>query len=296
MNIMATNNYIEKMQFLGVGIAFIPNFIKLLNSQGKFNHRILPSNSDFFEISSLDEKELEEEEILEWFPLLNEKKITAHILGFRVGTKLGPSDEFLTKVNKGISIIKPAFISEDLSQFRVIPTAIDTSPVLLTDESKKYCIDALIKIRETVDVPFLLENPPISFIVGEQDFLKWFSDCLNLSDSYCLLDIGHLLSLEAIVGDSIINRLRDFPLDRVVEVHLAQGIVDYESKYYADLHGEPYSERLYEILLYILGNCPNLKAVTLEHFNLFTALSTGLNDLQRVRELTKNFFVSKGAV
>lgn len=293
---MAMNHQIESKPILGVGIAFIPNFIKLLKSQNQFNNDILPRHIDFFEISSLDEKELEEEEILQWFPLLNKKNITAHIFGFRVGTKLGPSDEFISKVNKAVSIIQPTFISEDLSQFRVAPTAIDTSPLLLTDETKKYCVDGLVKIKEAVEVPFLLENPPISFMIGEQDFLTWFSDCLELSNSYCLLDIGHLLSWESIVGESVISRLKDFPLDKVVQIHLAQGMVDYTSKYYADLHGEPYSERLYEILLYLLEKCPNLKAVTLEHFNLFTALSTGLNDLQRVREITKKFLESKTAV
>lgn len=284
------NERIQSTPFLGVGIAFIPNFIKLLRSQNKLNDNILPKRIDFFEISSLDEKELEEEEIIQWFPCLDNKNITAHIFGFKVGTKQGPSDSFISKVNKALSIIQPFFISEDLSQFRVAPTAIDTSPLLLTDETKKYCVDALIKIKESVEVPFLLENPPISFIMGEEDFLTWFSDCLALSNSYCLLDIGHLLSWESIVGESVINRLKDFPVDKVVSIHLAQGTVDYTSKYYADLHGEPYSEKLYEILLYLLAKCPNLKSVTLEHFNLFTALSTGLNDLQRIKEITKSFF------
>ncbi|HAX75870.1 MAG TPA: hypothetical protein DCY88_08540 [Cyanobacteria bacterium UBA11372] len=292
---MSISNQIKIQPFLGVGIAFIPKFLKLIRTQDISNHNILPRHIDFFEISSLDEKQMEEEEILQWFLFLDGKSITAHIFGFRVGTKSGPSDKFISKVNKALSIIKPIFISEDLSQFKIAPTSIDTSPLLLTGETKKYCVDSLIKIKETVEVPFLLENPPISFMIGEQDFLTWFSDCLDLSNSYCLLDIGHLLSWENIVGESVIIRLKDFPLDRVVQIHLAQGMVDYTSKYYADLHGEPYSERLYEILLYLLNNCPNLKAVALEYFNLFTALSTGLNDLQRVKDITKNFLKSKPA-
>jgi len=292
------DDYIKKQPFLGVGIAFIPNFIKVLKSQNKFDPNTLPKNIDFFEISSLDEKQLEEEELLQWFPLTNtnQKHITAHIFGFRIGTKSGPSDKFIAKVNSAASIINPVFISEDLSQFRIAPTAIDTSPLLLTDETKKYCVNGLIKIREEVEVPFLLENPPISFIIGEQEFLKWFSDCLDLSNSYCLFDIGHLLSWESIIGESVISRLKDFPLNKVVEIHLAQGTIDYASKYYADLHGEPYSERVYEILFYLLNNCINLKAITLEHFNLFTAISTGSNDLQRVKELTRKFASSKNFV
>ena len=290
---MSISDQIKSEPFLGVGIAFIPKFFKLLKAQDISNYNILPKHIDFFEVSSLDEKQMEEEEFLQWLPFLEQKNITAHIFGFRVGTKLGPSDKFISVVNKVISIIQPTFISEDLSQFRIAPTSIDTSPLLLTNETKKYCVDALIKIQKTVKVPFLLENPPISFMIGEQDFLTWFSDCLDSSDSYCLFDIGHLLSWENIVGESVITRFKDFPLDRVVQIHLAQGTVDYDSKYYADLHGEPYSEKLYEILLYLLNNCPNLKAITLEYFNLFTALSTGLNDLQRVRDITNKFLNSK---
>lgn len=290
---MSQNNHIKNQEVLGTGIAFNPSFIKLLKKQNKFSNEILPKNVDFFEVSSLDEFQMEEDQINQWFPPFSQSKITAHIFGFRVGTKIGPQDEFISNVNKATSIIKPIFVSEDLCQFRVLPTAIDASPVLLTDETKKYCIDGLIKINTEVNVPFLLENPPISFIIGEQDFLGWFSDCLELSNSYCLIDVGHLFSLESITGESVLNRLKDFPLDRVIQLHLAQGIVDYSSKYYADLHGEIYSEKLYETLAYLLDNCKNLKGVTLEYFNLCTALSTGLNDIQRVKDIVSKSLLTR---
>jgi uncharacterized protein (UPF0276 family) len=285
-------DYIQEKPFLGVGIAFIPTFIKLLNTQGRFDKRIFPENIDFYELSSLGENELREQEILDWLPLLN-KKVTAHIFGFKVGSKQGPDDNFISKVNNSISLIKPVFISEDLSQFRISPTAIDTVPVLLTEESKKYCVDALVKIRESISVPFLLENPPILFTVGDIDFFQWLADCLDEADSYCLFDLGHLLSWEAVTGESVFERLSNFPLERVIEIHMAQGVVDHLSKYYADLHGEVYGEKLYELLDYMLVNCPNLKAVTLEYFNLFTALSIGLNDLQKVREIVGRFISNK---
>ena len=289
---MSLSNHIRSEAVLGTGIAFNPNVIKLLKKQNKFSSEILPESVDFFEVSSLDEFQIREEEIEQWFPPLSRKKITAHILGFRVGTKLGPQDEFIANVNKAVSRVKPVFISEDLCQFRVLPTAIDSSPLLLTDETKKYCVDGLMKINAEVKVPFLLENPPISFLIGEQDFLEWFANCLELSNSYCLIDVGHLFSWESITNESIFDRLRDFPLDRVMQLHLAQGITDYSSQYYADLHGEVYSEKLYETLVYLLDNCKNLKGVALEYFNLWTALSTGLNDLHRVKDIVTKLFFS----
>jgi uncharacterized protein (UPF0276 family) len=290
---MLLNRFVASEGILGTGIAFNPSFIKRLRKQNKFSPEILPQNVDFFEVSSLDEFQMKQEEIDQWFPPLSQKKITAHIFGFRVGTKLGPQDEFIANVNRAISAVNPVFISEDLCQFRVLPTAIDASPILLTDETKKYCIDGLMKINAEVKVPFLLENPPISFILGEQDFLEWFANCLESSNSYCLIDVGHLFSWESITGESVLNRLKDFPLDRVMQLHLAQGMIDHSSKYYADLHGEVYSEKLYETLVFLLDNCKNLKGVALEYFNLCTALSTGLNDLLRVKDLVDRFLTAK---
>jgi uncharacterized protein (UPF0276 family) len=111
-----------------------------------------------------------------------------------------------------------------------------------------------------------------------------------------LIDVGHLFSWESITGESLIKRLRNFPLERVMQLHLAQGIIDYSSKYYADLHGEVYSEKLYETLVYLLDNCKNLKGVALEYFNLCTAISTGLNDLHRVKELVTKSLVTRNLV
>ncbi len=81
-----------------------------------------------------------------------------------------------------------------------------------------------------------------------------------------ILDLGHLLAYQLAAGldlDGDLERaLAAYPLERVIEIHLAGGVVTGQA--YFDDHSQPVREELFGLLERILPRCTGLRAVTFE--------------------------------
>lgn len=115
--------------------------------------------------------------------------------------------------------------------------------------------------------PFLIENPPVAFAMGDLHVLEFLGCVANEADCGIVLDIGHLLSFQAAVGRPY-GELpwRTFPFDRVVEIHLAglgESLVGGDLQL-IDRHDLPITEESWELLQWLLPRTVNLKGLTLE--------------------------------
>ena len=123
-----------------------------------------------------------------------------------------------------------------------------------------------LHIRSHLSVPLALENPAVIALRGEWHVLDFMAELHARTGCPLLLDLGHLFSYQLGRGLPISAGLDGTPLERVVEIHVAGGVVSRrgERRYYLDDHTQPVREELFELLEEVVPRCTNLRAVTFE--------------------------------
>ncbi|MCP4806570.1 MAG: DUF692 domain-containing protein [Proteobacteria bacterium] len=112
----------------------------------------------------------------------------------------------------------------------------------------------------------LPENPPATAYVGPMHLLEFFAQVVEGADTGLLLDAAHLAVFQHHRGHDPLDGLADFPLERVVEMHVAGGTLREHRGYpwIEDTHGPEPLDATWEIVEFITANAPNLKAVIYE--------------------------------
>jgi uncharacterized protein (UPF0276 family) len=112
----------------------------------------------------------------------------------------------------------------------------------------------------------LPENPPGAFYVGELHILDYFARVSDKSGCGLLLDCAHLAMFQRLRGLPPTTALDGFPLDRVVEIHVAGGTpVDVEGLALVDdAHGPEPLPDTWAIVEAVLPRAPALRAIVYE--------------------------------
>ncbi len=141
-------------------------------------------------------------------------------------------------------------------------------PPLYTEEFlQRFCDNARI-LRNVVDAPLVMENIPGFFSVrraqmSEAEFLRRFFD--NTGCEF-LIDVPHIWLAAYYRGQDPKRYMADFPLEEVVEIHVAG--VEHDR----DLQGPwiapvPPSDEILELALWVAERAPKLRAVTVDVFS-----------------------------
>jgi uncharacterized protein (UPF0276 family) len=154
-------------------------------------------------------------------------------------------------------------------------------PPLYTEEFlQRFCENALV-LRDAVGAPLVMENIPGFFSVRraqmtEAEFLRRFFEQTGCG---FLIDIPHIWLAAHYRGIDPREYLAEFPLDRVVEIHVAG--VEYDR----DLEG-PWiaptapNKDILQIACWVAERAPKLRAVTLDVFSP-TVTAAQLEDSMR---------------
>src|ERR1700687_4103842 len=128
------------------------------------------------------------------------------------------------------------------------------------------CAAHALHVQAAIPVPLLLENPAVIACRGGMHVLDFMAKLHRRTGLDLLLDLGHLFSYQLSRGIPLLAGLDGFPLDRVVEIHLAGGMVTArgERRFYVDDHRQPLRDELLEMLALLVPRCNRLRAVTLE--------------------------------
>ena len=145
-------------------------------------------------------------------------------------------------------------------------------PPILTRASLEEAIQRVTEVMEQVNALLLLEPAPITFVVGDMTIYEWLGELATTTDCGLLLDAGHLVSHQFALGKSrttLLEGLDALPWDRVIELHLAGGVIqkgklDDDKRYYLDAHELPVLDESWQVFRYVLEHAPYLKAVCYE--------------------------------
>ena len=135
-----------------------------------------------------------------------------------------------------------------------------------SDAGLADCAAHALHVQSHLSMPLALENPAVFARRGHWHVLDFMARLHARTGLPLLLDLGHLLSYQLAAGLPLDAGLADFPLERVIELHLAGGVVTRRGGrgVYVDDHTQPVREELFTLLEWLLPRCPALRAVTFE--------------------------------
>ena len=139
-------------------------------------------------------------------------------------------------------------------------------PPVLTRDSALEMADAIRRVADATGMAVLPENPPSPVYLGDLHILDYFALVAERSGGGLLLDCAHLAIYQRMMGHAPLTALDGFPLDRVVEVHVAGG-VEKDSDGFAWVDDDHQPEPLpdtWDIFEEVAERAPNLRAVVYE--------------------------------
>jgi uncharacterized protein (UPF0276 family) len=135
-----------------------------------------------------------------------------------------------------------------------------------TEAGLRDCTAHALHVQAHLSVPLALENPAAFARRGDLHVLDFMGRLHARTGLPLLLDLGHLLSYQLAAGLPPEAGLDGFPLERVIEIHLAGGVITRRGSrgFYVDDHTQPVREELFTLLEAVLPRCTSLRAVTFE--------------------------------
>jgi len=139
-------------------------------------------------------------------------------------------------------------------------------PPILCEASAKEMARNVHALREASGFEVLPENPPAHVYAGPLHLLDYFARVVEEADSGMLLDVAHLAVYQRATGNAPLTGLDGFPLERVVEVHLAGGTTfEWQGRTFVeDDHGTSILPETWTILTAVLSRARNLRAIVFE--------------------------------
>jgi uncharacterized protein (UPF0276 family) len=139
-------------------------------------------------------------------------------------------------------------------------------PPILSREAVGPMAAGLVRLREACGLEVLPENPPGQVFLGDLHLLEFFREIALAADTGVLLDCAHLAIYQRAMGHAPLTGLDAFPLDRVVELHVAGAgtrLVD-GLEIVEDDHTPAPLPDTWAILEYVVPRAPNLRAIVFE--------------------------------
>lgn len=164
-------------------------------------------------------------------------------------------------------------------------------PPVLTESSASAFAAGIVRLREETGFEVLPENPPGVAFVGDLSLLEFFARVCERADTGMLLDCAHLAIYQASTGRSALDGLSDFPIERVVEIHVA-GAVERrmgEFTWIEDEHSVHVRPETWRIADAVLSGATNLRAVVFEcERNLLPTVLPGFSRLAGMIQATES--------
>jgi uncharacterized protein (UPF0276 family) len=139
-------------------------------------------------------------------------------------------------------------------------------PPVLTEDSARAVGDSVCALEDATSLCVLPENPPGDVYLGSLHLLDYFALVADRSGGGLLLDCAHLAIFQRSRGLSPLTGLDGFPLDRVVELHVAGGAeIDVEGlPLVDDAHGAEPLPDTWAIFDAVLPRASALRAIVFE--------------------------------
>jgi len=194
---------------------------------------------------------------------------TYHFLDVNLDEPDDLDDGWLGQVRAASRVLAPAWLCGDAGLWHVGPRDrghMLLLPPVLTGDHAEQMAAGIMALRERVGLEVLPENPPGAFFLGDLDLLGFFARLTEAADTGMVLDCAHLAMYQRWAGREPTDGLDGFPLDRVVELHVAGGTEQdhHGFGFVHDDHGGVVLPDTWAIVERVVAGAVNLKAIVVE--------------------------------
>jgi hypothetical protein len=151
---------------------------------------------------------------------------TYHFLDANLEERESLSSEWLAATGAQAREIRASWLCGDAGLWHLGPRerghGVLLPPILCADSAKEMA-ENVCAMREAIGFEVLPENPPAHLYLGDLHLLDYFARVADFADSGLLLDVAHLAIYQRATGRAPTDGLDGFPLERVVEIHVAGG-------------------------------------------------------------------------
>lgn len=195
--------------------------------------------------------------------------IVFHPVNFNLAHPAVESVAVVDAITRICRYLNAVWVGQDVAIWHLGPQYLGAYliPPVATVASAKDVARKVRLLSEALGLPFLIENPPVTFPVGDIHMVDFINVVSQEADCGIVLDIGHLLGYEnSVGGDWRHAKFQGLMFDRVVEVHVAglQFSRVGEDVNIIDQHAYPVHDECWRFLETHLEQMANLKGVTLE--------------------------------
>jgi uncharacterized protein (UPF0276 family) len=194
---------------------------------------------------------------------------TYHYLDVNLDEPEDFDDEWLADVRALAARIRPAWLCGDAGMWHLGRRErghMLLLPPVLTAEAADAMAAGVVRLRDATGHEVLPENPPGAVFLGDLHLLDFFARVAERADTGLLLDCAHLAIFQRTRGLGPLARLDVFPLERVVEMHVAGGSERRHDGFawVDDDHTPAVLADTWAIVEHVVPRAPNLHAVVFE--------------------------------
>ena len=215
--------------------------------------------------------------------------VLLHGIGLSLGSADGLDPERVEHVARAVEVVRPPWFSEHIAWTRA--GGVDLGHLAPLPFCRQ-AVDAVARNVETLrraipGVPILLENIAYTLAMpgstmSEAAFVR---QVVEAAGTHLLLDLENVHANAANHGYDPHDYLESLPLERVVEVHLAGGVV--RDGEYLDTHTRPVPEESWRLLEWLIPRAPSLQAVIVERDAELPPFDELLAEVARARGLLR---------
>lgn len=194
---------------------------------------------------------------------------TYHFLDVNLDEPEDFDPAWLGEVRATVQQLRPAWMCGDAGLWHFGPRErghMLLLPPILTVDAVAPMADGIMRLRDETKLEVLPENPPGHAFLGDLHLLEFFAHLAEAADTGLVLDCAHLAIFQKLKGHHALTGFDDFPLDRVVELHVAgattlrhEGLELVEDSHTPDPIDETWS-----IFEHVVARARNVKAVVFE--------------------------------
>jgi uncharacterized protein (UPF0276 family) len=194
---------------------------------------------------------------------------TYHFLDVNLDDPDDMDERWLEEVAALVAVLRPAWLCGDAGLWHLGRRDRDHMlllPPVLSPRSADATAAGIAYLRSRTGLEVLPENPPGVAFVGPMDLLDYYARLCERADTGMLLDCAHLAIYQRLRGRSPTAGLDGFPLERIVELHVAGGRTVHTDGFawVDDDHSPEVLDDTWQIFDHIIDRAPNLKAVIVE--------------------------------
>ena len=213
---------------------------------------------------------------------------TYHFLDVNLDEPEDQDADWLTGVRSAIALLRPAWLCGDAGLWHFGPRDrghMLLLPPILTADAADAIAAGIRSLSAATGLEVLPENPPGTVYLGDMTLPAFYQRVAEQADCGLLLDLAHLGIYQRQRGQPPLADLAALDLERVVEVHVAGGVVrDHQGfAWVEDLHGPDLLDDTWLLLEWLAPRAPNLRAVVFEcERNPLSALEPAMERIERI--------------